>query len=175
MKVFALCLLAALAFGSCANQIEDLSRIDEARYRAEYAVPVIASKVTLRELIGDVTENLSVSVDPDGLLRFRYTGEVPAVGTDIIFARLNALSAGIYLPITRRRQAAPFGGAGDVDIDELRVKSGLLTYNLANRYDRPVTVTLSIPDATLDRLVTKAHKVDLKGKSLRKRSENLSS
>jgi DNA replication protein DnaC len=33
----------------------------------------------------------------------------------------------------------------------------------------------TIADAILDRLVPKAHKVDLKGKSLRKRSENLSS
>ncbi len=152
MKPCLLYLAAAVALllSACANQLEDLSRIDATRYRAEYAVPIISSEVTLRELIGDVTDDLSLSIDPDGLLRFRYTGEVPAVGTDIIFARLNALAAGIFLPITQRRQAAPFAGAGDVDLDELRVKSGLLTYNLANRYDRPVTVTLSIPDATLN-------------------------
>jgi DNA replication protein DnaC len=33
----------------------------------------------------------------------------------------------------------------------------------------------TIADAILDRLIPKAHKVDLKGESLRKRSENLSS
>jgi hypothetical protein len=124
--------------------------VDETRFNASYAVPIIDSDVTLSELIGDVTEDVSLSVDPDGLLRFRYSGEVPAVGSDVIFARLEALARGVFLPMTRNRLAAPFGGADDVDIDELRIKGGLLTYALTNEYDHPVTVTLSLPDATLN-------------------------
>ncbi|WP_020571776.1 hypothetical protein [Neolewinella persica] len=153
MKYFQHLLLTGLCITccfSCSNQLEDLSRVDETRYNSAYAVPIIDSDVTLSELIGDVTENVSLSVDPDGLLRFRYSGEVPAVGSDVIFARLEALARGVFLPITRNRLAAPFGGADDVDIDELRIKGGLLTYALTNEYDRPVTVTLSLPDATLD-------------------------
>lgn len=134
----------------CTNQIEDLSRVDETRFSAAYAVPIIDSEVTLNELIGEVSDEVSISVDPDGLLRFRYSGEVPAVGTDVIFRRLEDVARGVFLPITRNRQAAPFGGAGDIDIDELRIKGGELTYNLPNIYDRPVTVTLNIPDAKLD-------------------------
>jgi DNA replication protein DnaC len=66
----------------------------------------------------------------------------------------------------------------------------LLLQILEDRYERAGTIIVSqlpvgkwheyiaeptIADAILDRLVPKAHKVDLKGKSLRKRSENLSS
>lgn len=142
-------LLLFLSLG-CSGPLEDLSRIDETRYNAAYAVPIIDSEVTLSELIGDVNEDVSLSVDPDGLLRFRYSGEVPAVSSDVIFARLEELARGVFLPITRNRLAAPFGGAGDVDIDELRVKGGLLSYGLTNGYDRPVTVTLSLPDAALN-------------------------
>lgn len=151
MKPHYLLLLALVVSGltSCNDQLEDLSQIDETRFSAEYALPLIDSEVKLKDLIGDVTDNVSLAVDPDGLLRFRYSGEVPAVAGDIIFARLNALGQGILLPITQRRQAAPFAGADDVDIDEVHIKSGLLNYSLPNRYDRPVTVTLSIPDATL--------------------------
>jgi len=142
--------LVLSGFTACNDQLEDLSRIDETRLSAEYALPLIDSEVKLKDLIGDVTEDVSLAVDPDGLLRFRYSGEVPAVGGDVIFARLNALGQGILLPITQRRQAAPFAGSDDIDIDEVRIKSGLLNYSLPNRYDRPVTVTLSIPDAKLD-------------------------
>lgn len=138
-----------LCYG-CSNQIEDLSRVDETRYNAAYAVPIINSEVTLNELIGDVSDVVSISVDPDGLLRFRYSGEVPAVGSDVIFGQLEAIAEGVFLPITQNRQAAPFGGAGDIDIDELRIKGGLLTYNLPNPFDHPVTVSLRIPDAKLD-------------------------
>jgi DNA replication protein DnaC len=66
----------------------------------------------------------------------------------------------------------------------------LLLQILEDRYERAGTIIVSqlpvakwheyidqptIADAILDRLVPKAHRVELKGKSLRKRSENLSS
>jgi hypothetical protein len=143
-----ICML--LVFASCTNSIEDLSRVDETRYSSAFAVPLIDSEVTLNELIGDVSEDISLTVDPDGLLRFRYTGEVPAIGSDIVFARLETVAQGVFVPITRSRQAAPFGGGADIDIDEVRIKGGFLNYSLPNRYDQPVTVTLSIPDARLN-------------------------
>jgi hypothetical protein len=147
--LFGGCLISLLLTG-CTSQLEDLSRIDETRYAAAYAIPIIDSNVTLSELLGDVNEVVSLTVDPDGLLRFRYSGEVPAVGSDVIFAQLEELARGVFLPITRNRQAVPFGGSGDVDVDELRIKSGSLGYNLTNGYEQPVTVTLRIPDARKD-------------------------
>lgn len=143
------CLL--LIFTGCTNSIEDLSRVDDTRYNAAYAVPLIDSEVTLNELIGDVSEEVSLTVDPDGLLRFRYSGEVPAIGSDIVFSRLEDIARGVFVPITRSPQAAPFGGGtSDIDIDEVRIKGGFLNYALPNRYNHPVTVTLSIPDAKLN-------------------------
>ena len=142
------CLL--LVFTGCTSSIEDLSRVDETRYDAAYAVPLIDSEVTLNELIGDVSEEVSLTVDPDGLLRFRYSGEVPAIGSDVVFARLETIAQGVFVPITQPRQAAPFGGGSDIDIDEVRIKGGFLNYSLPNRYDHPVTITLSIPDARLN-------------------------
>lgn len=143
-------LLLVAIFPACSNQIEDLTRVDGTRYRADYAVPLIDSKVKLKELIGDVTGQVSVSVDPDGLLRFRYSGEVPAVGSDVIFARLETIAQGIFLPITQRRQAAPFAGPGDVDLNELRISGGALNYVFPNTYPEPVRITFSIPDGSLD-------------------------
>ncbi|MCX8210421.1 MAG: hypothetical protein OTI34_05210 [Lewinella sp.] len=140
----------SLAFSNCTNAIEEFTQIDETRYHSAYAVPLIDSEVTLNELIGDVNEEVFLTVDPDGLLRFRYSGEVPAIGSDVIFARLETIAQGVFVPITQARQAAPFGGGSDIDLDEVRIKSGFLNYSLPNRYDRPVTVTLSIPDARLN-------------------------
>lgn len=134
----------------CADQIQDLSQIDDIRVDADYAVPLVNSRVRLADLIGDVTEDVSLSVDPDGLLRFRYEGEVAAVGSDLVFDRLDQIAAGIFIPITTNRTAAPFVLPGDVDLDVLRIKGGLLSYNLTNRHNFPVTVRLSLPDAKLD-------------------------
>lgn len=66
----------------------------------------------------------------------------------------------------------------------------LLLQILEDRYERAATIIVSqlpvgkwheyideptVADAILDRLIPKAHRVELKGKSLRKRAENLSS
>lgn len=141
-------LLPALC--GCVNDVEEFSRIDALRVDADYAVPLIDSRVRLADLIGDVTEDVSLSVDPDGLVRFRYEGEVAAVGSEVVFDRLDDIAAGIFIPINQNRTAAPFVLPGDVDLDVLRIKGGLLSYNLPNRYDRPVTVRLSLPDARLN-------------------------
>ncbi|MFT7120246.1 MAG: hypothetical protein ACJAZ9_000416 [Neolewinella sp.] len=149
-RLLPLFFLVFLILTACTKEIEDLSRIDEVRVDADYAIPLIDSKVRLDDLIGDVTDDVSLAVDPDGLLRFRYSGEVVAVGSDVVFSRLDQIAAGIFLPITRERTAAPFVLPGDVELDVLRVKGGLLSYNLTNAYNRPVTVSLSLPDARLN-------------------------
>ncbi|MEM6770603.1 MAG: hypothetical protein AAF597_08480 [Bacteroidota bacterium] len=120
------------------------------RVSADYAIPLVESTVRLDDLIGEVTDEISLSVDPDGLLRFKYEGEIAAVGSEIVFERLDAVAAGIFIPITRRQTAAPFVLPDDVDLDVLRVKGGLLSYSITNGYDRPVSVELSLPDARLD-------------------------
>lgn len=149
-------LLPALAglllwsISGCEDSLGDLGRVDDTRFRAEYALPLLDSRVTLDELIGNVDDNVSVSIDEDGLLRFRYSGRVPEVGADVFFDRLNELVAGLFVPITGNRQAIPFSGNEQFGPDELHVKGGLLTYNLPNRYNQPVNIEVLIPEATLD-------------------------
>ena len=139
-----------LLITSCSDQIEDLTRIDDVRLSAEYAIPLVESTVRLDDLIGEVTDEISLSVDPNGLLRFRYEGEIAAVGSDVVFERLDAIAMGIFIPINRSQTAAPFVLPDDVDLDVLRVKGGLLSYSLTNGYDRPVSVELSLPEARLN-------------------------
>lgn len=138
------------SLSACTDSFEDLTRVDEVRYSSELAVPLVDSEINLTELVGEANENVSISIDPDGLLRFRYSGEVPEVGPDIVFDRLQQITRGIFLPVTRRRQAVPFGESGDIDVDRLLVSGGLLTYALPNPYDVPVRVNIGIPEATRD-------------------------
>lgn len=150
--MYRLLLLAGLllSLSACSDQLEDLTDIDDVRLRADYAVPLVDSRVLLADLIGDVTEDVSLQVDDDGLLRFRYEGEVAAVGSEVVFNRLDEIAAGVFVPILSNRTAAPFVLPGDVDLDILRISGGLLSYNLTNRYDHPVSVRLSLPDAQLN-------------------------
>lgn len=136
---------------ACLNPLDgDTGSITLAPQEATYAVPLLASKVTLTDLMGEDVAGVSLAADADGTLRFRYEGELAAVGSDVVFGRLEEVAAGIFLPIVRNRTAAPFALPNDVDLDILRVKSGRLNYRLTNSYDRPVSVRLSLPEARRD-------------------------
>ena len=142
--------LVLLGLFACAEEFDELTTLNDVRVEAEYALPLVDSRVRLGDLIGDITDDVSLGVDPDGLLRFRYEGEIAAVGSDVVFDRLDEIAAGIFIPINSNRTAAPFILPGDVDLDVLSIKGGLLSYNLTNAYGQPVTVRLSLPDAKLD-------------------------
>ncbi len=148
-KISALLLLGLFAVG-CADDIRELDRLDGVAYDAQYAFPVIDSRVSLDELIGEVDESVSLTVDPNGLLIFNYSGEVPAVGSDIIFGRLDSLAGGIPLFLRRNRQALPFGQTGELDLRFFRIKAGILQFAVLNPYDEPVSVEFVVPNASLD-------------------------
>lgn len=145
----AILLFVVSVFAAC-SPLDNFTEVEEVAFDATYAVPLVDSRVSLGDLLGDVAEGVTLSVDPDGLLRFRYAGEIAAVGSEVVFERLEAIAQGVFVPIVRSRQAAPFAGGDDLDIDRVDIKSGRLVYNLTNDYDRPVTVNLRIPDATRD-------------------------
>ncbi|WP_420458546.1 hypothetical protein [Neolewinella sp.] len=137
---------ACLLLVGCLNTIE----VDEVRIRAEYAVPLVDSRVNLTELVGEVDERLRLTVDADGLLRFNYTDTVPAVTSDEVFDELRALARGLPLPITQRRQAYPFPAPEDTRLDSLRAKAGIFSYSLPNPYPRAVRIELTLPGVTRD-------------------------
>ncbi|MCP9234371.1 hypothetical protein [Lewinella sp. JB7] len=147
MRLLLLLICCAFATG-CDHGLEIILEPDAVRHRAEYAIPLVDSRTALPELTGIVDERVTLTIDPDGLLRFHYIDTVPPVTSGPLFNQLAALGRGIPLPITRRREALPFPLPADISLDELRVRRGQFTYYLPNTYDRPVRITLEIPNAT---------------------------
>ena len=127
-----------------------LTEIDDTRYRAEFAVPLVDSRVALPQLVGEIDERVTLTVDADGLLRFNYTDTVPAVTSDQVFDELRALARGIPFAITKRQQQVPFPLPDDVRLRMLRIKSGSFTYNFPNTYAQPVRIRLEVTNATRD-------------------------
>ena len=136
---------------ACNDLVEDLS-VDDVRLRAEYAVPLVDSRVNLPQLLGEIDEQVTLSIDPDGLLRFTYTDTVAPVTGDALFSELRKLAGTLPLPITSRSRTLPFPLPGDAALDFLRLRSGSFTYSLPNTYDVPVNVALTFPTLTLDGL-----------------------
>ena len=134
---------------ACNDLIEELT-IDDVRLQAEYAVPLVDSRVNLPQLLGEIDEQVTLTVDPDGLLRFNYTDTVPPVTGDALFSELRKLAGTIPLPITSRSRTLPFPLPGDAALDYLRLSRGTFTYSLPNTYAVPVNIVLTFPTLTRD-------------------------
>ena len=146
-----LALITALLFHSCEDQFAELANIDGIRYEAEYAIPILDSEINMNDLLENFEEDASLTVDPDGLLRFQYTGDVLSRDAEDIFRGINAtINDFPFIPLVSQRQALPFSSAGGLELDRLILGGGTLTYAVENEYDRPVTVSLTFPTVTLD-------------------------
>ncbi|NJB87271.1 hypothetical protein GGR26_003051 [Lewinella marina] len=138
-------LFACLATG-CNSLLEDFTDLKALEQHAEYAIPLVDSRLDLSGLVGQVDERFVLTIDPDGLLRFNYTDTVPSVDSEPVFAALQAVARGLPLPITMRRQELDFPLPNDASIDLLRLRAGKLSYSLPNPYPHPVTVRLTLPN-----------------------------
>lgn len=136
---------------ACIDQLDELDDLDEARFNAEYAIPLIDSRITMNDILEDFEEDASLTVDPDGLLRFQYSGDVLTQTSLDIFSSINeTLDVLGLIPLVESRQALPFAAPGDLQLDRLQINGATLAYALVNREPVPVTVTLTLPTVELD-------------------------
>lgn len=147
-----LCLFSCLfVFWSCSDQLEDLGNIENTQYNAAYALPVINSKIKMNDILEDFEDNATLTVAPDGLLRFQYSGDILTKNSDDVFESINETINGFGLiPLVESRQALPFALPNGLSLDRLQNKGTKLKYALANRQNVPVTITLVLPTVTLD-------------------------
>lgn len=151
MTSLGLMALLLLTYTACDNQFAELGQIDGVRYQAEYAVPLIDSRIGMQDILENFEENASLTVNPDGLLRFQYSGDVLTKTSLEVFDAINETigNAGV-IPLLRNRQALPFASPDGLDLDRVQMNGTTLAYALVNRYDVPVSIELLLPTVTLD-------------------------
>ena len=151
MKVKFIILLAVPFFLASCNKFEELDNIGTTNYEAEYAIPLIDTKISLQDILLKIEENSSVQIDPDGLIRFMYSGDVITKTSDEVFAAINeTLSAVPVIPLASKRQALPFTSPDGLDMDRLDLKGGSFVYAFNNDHDEKVDVSILLPTVTKD-------------------------
>lgn len=146
-KLYFLGIMAlAMTLFSC-NQFDELENLDRVAYDAEYAIPLVDTKTSLREVLEDFEDNSTIFIDPDGLIRFRYVDEVTTQTSDDIFASINE-SLPPLIPITSPNMALPFSNPDGLQIDRLDLKGGSLIYYYENRNPESVNVRITFPQVT---------------------------
>ena len=123
-------------------QYDDFKEIDGIEYNADFAIPLINSKVTIQEII-DETEDLSLlEIDADGNLTFMYNDT--AASADLM--ELIEDETSFPLAIIDTNMTIPFDFFSKVHVRSINLKGGSLFFNLSSSFEEQVNVTISIPD-----------------------------
>lgn len=146
-STIAIAVLTTLLLGCQA--IGDLEDLESAQYEAEYAVPLIDARFSLRETLENFEDLNTIYVDEEGVIHFQYFGDLLTQNSDTLFERINNQIGGIPIPVTSKRMPLQLGGAG-LEFDRLEFKGGHFIWGLQNQYDEVVEVTLTLPEVKKD-------------------------
>jgi hypothetical protein len=135
--------MGCILLSSC-NQFDDFEQIDEVRFSAEYAIPLVDMRVSIHEILNQVKEDATIFVDPDGQIRFQYQGEVITQSSLDLFAAINQ-SLPPVIPVTSPRMALPFASPDGIEVDRIDLKGGSLTYYFESRLPKPAEVRITMP------------------------------
>ncbi len=139
--------LALTAGVLACSKLDDLADFDTVSGTAEYAVPLVDTDISLSDILRNFEQNSSLTIDPDGTLRFNYSGDVITQNSSFLFAAIqHTLSQFPIIPVTSRRMALPFSSPGGLDLDRIDCKTGTITYYVVNRHPESVNATITFPD-----------------------------
>lgn len=151
----ALIIACLILLYSC-SQIQDLEDIETVAFEAAYAVPLAEMKVSLDRLLENFQDSATLVVDPNGLFHFRYSGDVLSETGSDLFAEIETAFEDISnltprgIPVIFPELTVPFQIPGDVEIDNLVMSGGELTYEFQSMIPDPVKVTFRLPNFYLD-------------------------
>ncbi|GJM35136.1 MAG: hypothetical protein DHS20C18_41370 [Saprospiraceae bacterium] len=137
-----------LLLAAC-SQFDDFDNIKGVDYDGEYALPLVNTTTSIGDLLENFEENSSLVIDPDGLIRFQYSGDVLTETSDKVFAAINeTLIQGGIIPLATDTTPLPFDLPGGLQIDRLDLKTGKFTYAFQSTNPEQIHVVLTVPGAT---------------------------
>lgn len=148
MKQNFLLFFALLSLNYACSDLESLQNIEGIDVDAEYAFPLMDSRVAMTDLIADFDDQASLLVDDDGLLRFFYQGDTTIRDSKEIFDQINAVLPPL-IPVLNNVNGFSVANSS-LDIDQVIFKGGDLEYTFFNRNSNSVTVEVSIPEMSKD-------------------------
>lgn len=140
--------VAVSALLTACQSFNDLEGLEDADYDAEYAIPLLNTELSLREALENFQDLAVITIDPDGLIHFTYSGDVLTQNSDTIFKKINESLSGVPIPITAKRMALPLELPDGFDFDRLVFKSGEFIYGFQHAHPDPVQFTITLPQVT---------------------------
>ena len=130
--------------------LEDLDKVEAASFDAEYAVPIASAQLSLRDVLESFEDLNTVFVDEDGLIHFRYQGDLITQNSEAVFDGINAKLNNTPIPVLSKKMPIILGDDTGLEFDHLIFKDGKLNLAAQNRHPDEVTFTITLPQITKD-------------------------
>ncbi len=147
MKKFSIFYLGVLFTLSCltigCSKFDDINT-DNIDYQAEFAIPLVNSKTSINDIIGELDSTTTIELDDDGLIHFIYRGDfTEQTSADLFF------SLPLYfevIPDTFHQFALDI--ATGYLVDYVTLRSGTINCSYVHDHDKDVTVFVEFPEVT---------------------------
>lgn len=139
-----LCLFISLIH-SC-KSIEEIGDVELDSTNGSYAIPVLHTKASLKQVIERLGDSTYVSIGPDDLITLTYKGKVSSKTSGQLFEVFQAQSVPFVL--TDTITAIPYSPPGEISIDFALLKAGTLYMAFQSYHMDDVNVKVTIPEMT---------------------------
>lgn len=138
MKTQIFYILLFLGLSGCID-LADLSDAQVPDYQAEFAVPLLNSRVTIKDVLDSNASIDGLTVDPDGTLRLQYRGAESRQEGAAIFQELtDDFPPAFPVPLPETRY--PLSLISTIELDRLDFKAGQFVYYFENPNLESLTV-----------------------------------
>ncbi len=154
-------LLTLCIFSSCKVDPSDLNELEVGDYSAEFAIPLFEANVSLDQILEDVQENTSMSIDPDGTIRLLYQGDVLGRSSQDIF---DIVAAIVPIQVLDTIVHETYDIPGSINIDFINLSQGQISVTFESPHPEDLEVKMFIPQLTKDgEIWSKTFDIDYEG------------
>ena len=127
-----------VVLSACKKDFDDL----EVKSDAEYAFPLFFGDLKLQKLIENSGDSISLQIDANGEMRFKYSGNVVSRTTDEIYSAIPAIPA----LVTDTFYGVPVKLNNNITIKKADVSAGTVFFTYKSYHTQNVTVKITIPE-----------------------------
>lgn len=152
IKYYPIVLLLLIICSASCSRFDEFENLEGTDVQPEFAVPLIQSRVVMKDLLEKFDDDSFIEIDPDGLIHFMYSGDVLSQGSEVVFAAIQeSLPPGF--PVTDTVMALPFGTLDGVALDKIEFKTGTMQYGFVSEHDDDMSVIVRLPQLKKDGVV----------------------
>lgn len=117
----------------------ELDSLSDVNYEPEFAFPLAQASFNIKDVLVQFRDSTILSVNPDGTLRLKYTGDVLTKTTDEVFASINeSLGHDALVPLNMDTTVLPAAFPDGLSVDRMDLKAGDFYYTLQSKNPLPV-------------------------------------